>query len=165
MLEGRWEGHYERHDGSAADGSLVKFTAVLRDQWFWRFSGTIEEDPVAGVPETSSVSGWWKGRTISFEKRYSRFWTRNDAGAVVPLDDWVKEKHNSSVVVPFPYSHAAITYAGILNDSDGSVMGTWHLPSVHGSLASGGSILLPEAFGTFAMRRLVERTYRPQRRG
>lgn len=163
MFEGRWDGHYEYHDGGPASGRLIKFTLEIRGRPFRRFSGTKEDDPTAGVPEKAALSGWWKGRTISFEMRHARVWTLNEEGAVVLLEDWARKKHGSSVVLPFPYDRPAITYAGISNDADAAVMGTWHAPSLPVNLGSGGSLLLPETFGTFALRRNVDWVYRPQR--
>lgn len=162
MLQGRWEGHYEYHDGSPASGRMIKFTLDIRDRWFRRFDGTAEDDPATGVPEKAAIAGWWKGRTISFERRQNRVWIVNEDGAIVLLQDWAGKKHGTGFVLPFPYDRRVTTYAGIANDADQAIMGTWHAPALHMNLASGGSVLLVETFGTFALRRNVDWVYRPQ---
>lgn len=161
-ISGRWEGHYEYHDGGTANGRMVPFTMVLRRSLFRRFSGNAQDDGNVGVPEPASIEGWWKGRTVSFEKRYLRLWVLDDEGKVVLLEEEMLRRHNAYVFRRIPDIHPAVTYAGILNDNNGALMGTWHVPALHLDLSTGGSMIVPECFGTFALRQVRDRVYRPK---
>lgn len=162
MNFGIWKGHYELLDDRGNSTRLVEFRAVLSRRFLRSFSGLLVESPPSGIPEDAKVTGWWRGRTVTFEKQHKHLWVLSDSGDVLTFDQWAQRTHGSSLSFQYPAKTPPVTYAGILNDNESSLMGVWHLPPVHANLATGGSISVPESYGTFAMRREVQRIYSPQ---
>ena len=128
MNFGMWEGHYELLDHDGNSMRLVRFRANLSRRLLRWFSGLIVEESSNGVPENGRVSGWWRGRTLVFEKQHEHLWVLSNNGDLLTLDQWAQSAHGSSLSFKCPARTPPISHAGILNDNDSSVMGfgTFH---------------------------------------
>ena len=128
-VSGRWTGEYAFDQVDA--GPPVMFESGLRSSWFGRFSGVVQDGP-SGMPQPGRVSGWARGRRVTFKKHMPVLMFRFE-GRPVTLAEYLAATGNARVISNV--RHPTIQYEGRLTD-DGALHGVWrserHVVSIPG---------------------------------
>lgn len=129
-VTGQWVGQYEYNacDELPTPPPPVKFTLIVRQGWFGRFRGTIQDDPVCGAPEQAQTWGRVNETGLTFMKRYPVVYVGVES-THVKLRDYLEMELGLELdenIEPMP-----IHYEGLVDAAGQSVQGTWHI-SAHG---------------------------------
>src|SRR6266481_728522 len=95
-ITGCWTGEYS-YDPNEHFEKLpppVKFTFTAQPGWFGRFRGTIQDDPIIGVPGEARIVGRVKGQRLKFLKQYSQYYTTNSEGRHLTIKEKLEMEHN-----------------------------------------------------------------------
>ena len=125
----------------------VPFTLTLKQGWFGRFSGSVEDDPVRGMPGTGTVEGLFSFPRIEFTKQMPVCYVRTPDGRSMTLREFLIEQGNTCERdVP----HLPIFYQGEFSDAR-QASGTWTIRAGAHWLPDGQSVQVPESTGGWAM--------------
>jgi hypothetical protein len=146
-ITGTWRGFYaySKPDQLAAP-SRVSYTLVLKQGWFWRFAGSVSEDP-PGMPGQGRVEGHFSFPRIEFTKRMPVGYMRTAAGQSITLRDYLR---SDGVPCDQDLPHPVIFYEGEFYDTD-RVKGTWRIRPQHIPLPGGKALPIGETSGTWEM--------------
>ncbi len=150
-MRGKWVGEYEMPKDGDLPRHMVSFTLVLKDAWFGIFSGTVQDDPQAGMPERGTVRGKITGMEVEFTKRmpvaYVRTATR-PTRLSASVEQYGIPRQAGAV------EHPPIVYRGRYLPDQDSIAGEWRIPA-HELVApdSGFLFRFKASAGSFWMRR------------
>jgi hypothetical protein len=124
-VSGIWRGTY-RYDPSelAPPRDPVGFTLTLRQGWFGRFTGSVEEDAARGMPGVGTVEGRFSYPAIKFIKQMPiGYVATRDGGRETFREAFRKFGITLEQEVP----HPPILYVGTFSDMT-HAHGTWAIP-------------------------------------
>jgi hypothetical protein len=154
-ITGRWRGSYtyDRTPENPQPGPAVPFRLQVKQGWFGRFSGSVEDDPARGTPEMSTVQGTISGDQVEFLKHLPVFYVP-DGARLLNLREYLESQCNLTLdrdVPPPP-----IRYHGRYDASTCQVAGTWRTGGGIVQFTSRGRLYdypVPAATGTWHMTR------------
>ena len=147
-ITGTWRGFYGYLEPEQlAASSRVSFTLVLKQGWFWRFAGSVTENPPAGMPGQGRVEGYFSFPRVEFTKRMPVGYMRTAAGQSITLRDHLR---SYGIHCDQDLPHPPIFYQGEFSDSD-RVKGTWIIRPQHIPLPGGKALPVGEASGNWEM--------------
>ena len=145
-ITGIWKGTYS-HDPveHMREFSAVPFTLTLRQGWFGRFSGTVTDDGLGGMPGIGGVKGWFSFPCIKFTKRMPVCYVATPDGRSITLREFLVENgHTCDRDVP----HVPIYYNGQFS-SPKQAQGIWIIKAGPILLGDGRTISMPETTGSW----------------
>jgi hypothetical protein len=136
-ITGIWRGIYNYEISEAMPSrEPVPFTLVLKQGWFGHFTGTVNDDPDLGMPETGRIDGYFSFPKIEFTKLMPVFRMAMPNGRSGTLREFLIEKgYPCDHEVP----HKPIKYSGEFSDPQ-QAQGNW--------IIEPGSILLGDGNAT-----------------
>lgn len=149
-ISGHWCGEYVYDKDPRERQKPALFTVDLQQSLLWWFSGTVNDDPSEGMPETGTIAGKCFGPYLSFVKRMPVCYVTHN-GISVPLASLVASEYQDRLRKPTP--HCPIYYAGKWQPERNAFVGTWRFKPGIIWLASGRYLTMPASYGTWTMTR------------
>jgi hypothetical protein len=147
-ITGTWRGFYAYlKPEQLAASSRVSFTLVLKQGWFWRFAGSVTEDPPAGMPGQGRVEGYFSFPRVEFTKRMPVGYALSPAGQLITLRDHLRS-HGVHCDQDLP--HPLISCEGEFYDTN-RIKGTWIIRPQHIPLPGGKALPIAETSGNWEM--------------
>ena len=125
----------------------VPFTLALKQGWFGRFTGTVTDDPVRGMPGVGTVAGRFSFPRIEFTKQMPVCYVRTTDGRSIPLREYLIEQGQ---VCEQDIPHVPIFYQGEFS-SRGWAQGIWIIRAGPVSLLDGRYLQIGEWRGTWSL--------------
>jgi hypothetical protein len=125
-ITGSWQGHYAYDPTSENPHPVpaVPFRLQLKQGWFGRFSGRVQDDPGRGTPQEGTIKGVVSGDQIEFVKWQPVCYMR-DGDRLQSLREYLESQCNlppdRDVQLP------PINYRGRYDAATGRVAGTWEM--------------------------------------
>jgi hypothetical protein len=146
-ITGTWRGFYAYSRPEQLAGcSRVSFTLVLKQGWFWRFAGSVTDNP-PGMPGQGRVQGYFSFPRLEFTKRMPVGYGRSADGKWMTLRDHLRA---NGIPCDQDLPHPKIDYEGQFYDTD-RVKGTWIIRPQHIPLSGGKVLPIGEASGNWQM--------------
>lgn len=124
-IAGRWRGIYRYHPSELVPKrDPVSFTLTLKQGWFGRFKGTVEDDSGRGMPGVGSVDGHFSYPRVRFIKQMPTAYIATPQGGRTTLREAL-EKFGLKLAGDAP--HPPILYTGEFVDPT-HARGTWVIP-------------------------------------
>jgi len=143
-VTGTWRGSYGYSKPEILlTSARVPFTLVLKQGWFWRFSGTVTEDEPLGMPGTGRVEGYYSFPRVEFTKWMPVGYTKTKDGNWISLRDYLRSQQ---IACDRDLPHAPIYYEGAFYDT-GRIKGTWIIREGHIPLPDGRALPIGGASG------------------
>ena len=149
-LTGTWAGTYDYLEPEVEGSQRVGFTLEIFGGSSWRLRGEVCDDPITGMDDRGTISGWSWGRLIWFSKVMPQLQVRH-APKPLALADYLQAEFGEQLARDA--GHHTIWYRGIVAGNRESVAGTWTFPHRRLVLSSGRVIVFPAARGSWEMHR------------
>jgi hypothetical protein len=124
-IAGRWQGRYSYDGGEGTQPrTAVSFSMELRQSWFGRFSGSVQDDPGRGPPEGGRVQGRIIGDRVEFLKWMPVFYVQ-DGDRLQTLREYLECQCRLPLdrdVRPPP-----VCYRGQYSADTGQLSGRWEI--------------------------------------
>jgi hypothetical protein len=154
-ITGSWAGVYE-YDSEGpfpAQPPGVGFTLTVRQGWFGRFQGVIQDDPTKGAAAEATVRGRVTDRGLTFRKQYPAYFAKL-GDRTVTLREQIEALHGITIdddVLPEP-----VQYRGEYDPVEQVARGVWEITARRLLLRCRGQFVefaMPGVTGTWSMRR------------
>jgi hypothetical protein len=149
-VTGTWRGVYRYQlSERMAKRDPVAFTLTLKQGWFGRFTGSVSDEGLGGMPDTGAVEGYFFYPRIEFTKHMPVFYVAMHDGGRITLREYLTEQgHTCERDVP----HAPIFYQGEFS-SPNRAEGSWIIRAGPVPLGDGRAIAMPETKGVWCIEK------------
>lgn len=145
-VTGTWRGLYAYEPSDKLPmRDPVPFTLILKQRWFGRFSGTVTDDAILGMPGTGVIDGYISYPRVEFYKRMPVCYVARADGRKVSLRDYLIEQ---GYTCDHDIPHQPIFYRGEFSDPR-HAQGAWIIAAGSIPLGGGRVIKMAETKGTW----------------
>lgn len=124
-MAGDWRGEYELGAGYSADRPPVPFSMRLRGGWLWwsrGFRGTVNDDPVLGMPDEGRIRGEIHGTHVEFAKEMPVGYVVMPDGRRITMRAHVIASGGQD---PGTIPHPKLLDSGDFDEASRRITGTW----------------------------------------
>lgn len=134
-MSGSWSGSYAFDPIPGLDPlPSIGFVLNITTEHAGRFRGTVQDDPVAGMPEAGTIDGHVTGNRLKFVKRMPVLYLF-ESGRIRQIAECVREWWGMELDGPVPAPPSF--YEGAFG-ADGQLTGRWWLDKTTVPIPSGG---------------------------